>query len=150
MSTFTFDLDTTASPEVAFDYLVDLTSTRDFIDQVEDVRLVSGDPGAKGSVYEVTVGRLLSDQQLTYQLDTVERPRHIEASMHTGSISAVESWTITPSGGGSHLVYAADYDLKGLAKIGSPFASLVMRLQAGGIEKHLRERLDALSGSSNA
>jgi carbon monoxide dehydrogenase subunit G len=109
-----------------FDYLADFRSVAEWDPSiVESVHINGDEPIKVGAIYRVTTKTSVSKVVLEYTTTELERPRRIGLRGENGSMVALDTITIEPSGdGGSTVTYSADIQLKGVRKLVDPLLEL--------------------------
>ena len=142
MSSFHYELTTTASPEAAIAYLSDLTHFPEHVSEISSAE-------RSGDGYTVTLGRFaLPDVEFDYHVAATDTT--VTATGTTHSMDVVDTWTVRPSGSGSEVAYVGSFELKGLTKLGGPMAQVFGQSRAPELAKSLKARLDALPAGESS
>lgn len=114
------------SQERAFGYLSDLEHFAEWDPGVKRSVQVSGDGTAVGSTFDVTVGGVVRDLTLRYEIVALESPERVEVRAENGTLLSVDVMTVEPAGdGGCVVTYDADLSLKGVLGLGNPILGIV-------------------------
>ena len=109
---------TTAAPDKVFPYLVDFRNATEWDSGTESCERVSGD-GGPGTVYRNVSKFAGNTVELEYTVDAVEQPRFVIVGRNDTTTSQ-DTITVTPSEGGSTVVYRADFTFTGPARFAGP------------------------------
>lgn len=130
-------------PAEIWSYLADLRLIAEWDPSVEDVQLISGDPGTVGARYELEVRFLGNRLSLPYVTVTVEPPTHVVFAAETGSVEVRDEARIHPiGGGGSSVTWDAELRLKRARRLFDPLLRLGFNRLGGRAERGLRVRLN--------
>jgi hypothetical protein len=136
---------TVTSPHSAaeiWSYLADLRSIAEWDPSVEEVRLVSGNPGAIGARYQLDVSFLGGGVSLTYVTVTVEPPSRVVFAAETESVTVRDEARIRAlPDGGSTVVWDAELRLK-RARLLDPLLRLAFNRLGSRAARGLSERLN--------
>ena len=131
------------APAEIWDYLADLRSIAEWDPSVEEIQLVSGEPGTVGARYQLEVGFLGSRVSLPYVAVTVERPTRVVFTAETESVVVRDEARIRPlAGGGSSVVWDAQLRLKGARRLLDPLLRLAFSRLGRRAARGLAERLN--------
>lgn len=135
---------TPASPEAAFTYLSDFTSTNDWDPGTVHTTRVHGDGGV-GTVYE-NVSRFLGRKtELRYVVEGYRPNERIALRGENSTVVAHDTISISPAlDGGTQVDYRAEFSFKGLAAMAAPFLRPAFRKLGDEAEQGLRDALDRL------
>ena len=110
----TFTVDSALSPVEAFGLVVDLTNVSAWDEGVTDPRLVSGDAGAVGARYEVTVtGFDGNPTTAVYELTEVDAPNTFTMVGRHPDFQADDTIRFAPTASGCEVTYEAGLVLLG-------------------------------------
>lgn len=144
---------TVTSPHAAaeiWSYLADLRSIAEWDPSVEEIQLVSGDPGTVGARYQLEVRFLRSRISLPYVTVAVESPTRVVFTAETESLTVRdEARILSHADGGSSVVWDAELRLKGARRLLDPLLRLGFSRLGSRAARGLAERLNepALSHS---
>lgn len=114
-------VETDATPEAVFAYLSDFTTTTEWDPGTVVTERVSGD-GGPGTRYRNVSEFRGRKTELEYRVETLEAPSLIVLRGTNKTVEATDRMEISPrAGGGTRVVYRADFTFKGLAKLATPF-----------------------------
>ena len=110
-----------ASPETAFDYVADFTTTAEWDPGILRASRLAGDDPGLGSRYEVV--SLFNGREVTleYENRDHQRPTRLVFAGGNERFESVDTLTFEPAGDGTRIVYAADFSMKGLLRLAEPF-----------------------------
>ena len=138
MATETFVVDSTLSPDDAFDKVIDLSRVAEWDRGIKASRLAEGSTGVLGARYDVTVRGF--DRELTtvvYELTAVDRPRSFSIVGTHADFRSEDSARVEPVGNRCRVIYEARLVLLGEAPpmdedgLGEIFAKAVEIARAG-------------------
>jgi hypothetical protein len=137
---------TVTSPHAAaeiWSYLADLRSIAEWDPSVEEIQLVSGDPGTVGARYQLGVGFLRSRVSLSYVTVTAEPPTRVVFTAETESVMVRDEARMLPlADGGSSVVWDAELRLKGARRLLDPLLQLAFNRLGSRAARGLAERLN--------
>ena len=135
---------TRASPETAFTYLSDFSSTNEWDPGTVRTTRVQGDGGV-GTVYE-NVSRFLGRKtELRYVVEEYQPNERIALRGENSTVVAHDSISILPVlDGVTQVDYRAEFSFKGLAAIVAPFLRPAFRKLGDEAEEGLRAALGRL------
>jgi len=140
---------TVTSPHPAaeiWSYLADLRSIAEWDPSVEEIRLVSGDPGTVGARYHLEVSFLGSRVSLPYVTVTVEPPTRVVFAAETKSVMVRDEARIRPiADRGTSLTWNAELRLKGARGLLDPLLGLAFNRLGSRATRGLGERLNELT-----
>ena len=114
MAAETFVIESTMSPEAAFDQVIDLLQVGEWDRGVRDPRLIDGDPASVGARYEVTVtGFDGQPTTVVYELTAVEPMRSFTMVGTHRDFRAEDSVTFETAADGCRVTYQASLVLVG-------------------------------------
>ena len=138
---------TVTSPHPAVEiwsYLADLRSIAEWDPSVEEIRLLSGEPGTVGARYQLEVGFLRRRVSLPYLTLTAETPTLVVFAAETASVMVRDEARIRPlADGGSSVTWDAELRLKGPRRLLDPLLRIAFnrlgRRAAHGLAERLNE-----------
>ncbi len=142
---------TAAAPAKVFAYLSDFTTTTSWDPgTVQTTRLSGG--GGVGTVYRNVSRFAGKESQVTYVVTDHEAPALFALRGENATVVVHDTMRIEALGGGSRVVYTADFEFKGLmrplAVLGSPCLSRALRKLGNEAEVGLSEALSALPATA--
>jgi uncharacterized protein YndB with AHSA1/START domain len=139
------------APDEVWRYLADLRSVAEWDPSIDDARLVSGEPGAVGSRYEIEASFFGRTVSLPYETVEADPPRRVVFSAETDLVSVRDAADIgLIVDGGSLVTWNAELRLHGPQRIlDLPLRAAFNRIGERG-KRGLAERLaePVLSSSS--
>jgi carbon monoxide dehydrogenase subunit G len=144
--TYTAQLSSSASPDVAFAYLAQFDNTAHWDPGVSDAHAETDGPPALGSVYAVTVELGAGPEVLRYAITDYAPPNRVVLEAEGTKFRSRDELTVEPEGTGSLVSYEARRDLKGLMKVGAPFAGRALRTAGDAAVEGLARELARLAG----
>ena len=135
MAHYKTSVETSMSPEEAFDYMADLRNFSEWDPGVSSSEMVGAGDIGKGSAFDVVA----NGTDLTYVLVEYDRPNRAVAEANTPRLRSYDIIEITPTESGSIVTYDATLELKGVFKLFSP----VLGLMFARIGKQADEGLQA-------
>lgn len=121
MAHFITRVETSLSPEEAFDYMTDLRNFAEWDPGVTSSEKVGAGDVEKGSAFDVVA----SGTNLTYVLVEYDRPKKAIAEANTARLRSYDIIEIEATDGGSVVTYDATLELKGIFKLFSPVLALM-------------------------
>lgn len=120
---YSFTVTTPKPAEEVFDYLADMRNLPEWDPEVAAAWQTGGGEAVRvDAAFRLEVARGYPPRPgIDYQVVELERPSRIVARGVSRVIDGVDTYTIAPEGGGSKVTYASEIDIKGLAKVLSPW-----------------------------
>ncbi len=141
-------VETDAAPEAVFAYLSDFTTTTEWDPGTVVTERVSGD-GGPGTRYRNVSEFRGRKTELEYRMVTLEAPSLIVLQGSNRTVDATDRMEISPrAGGGTRVVYRADFTFKGLAKLATPFLGGPLGKLGDEAQKGMRQALARLATQS--
>lgn len=138
MATATFVVESSLSPEVAFDQMVDLTRVPEWDPGIRGSRLISGEAGSVGTRYDVDItGFDGKPTSAVYELTSVDDNRAFTMVGTHPDFRAEDSVSFESTDGGCRITYVAGLELLGEhppiseTQLAATFPSLVAVAEAG-------------------
>lgn len=143
MSDVKFTVTTKAPPEAVSAYLADARHSVEWVKNLDRVEVVSGEPGAAGTRYEVFVkGGFGSTRSTDYEFTEVTGTR-LRAISRLSNADGHETVELIPvAGGGTEVHYLGELTLHGVSKLATPFVGFLAHQNID--QDALVERLDGL------
>ena len=127
MPTYTAKLVTRASADQAFAYLARFDNTVQWDPGVVSARALSDGPPARGSRFSLTLRLGGGNEDLAYEITEYDPPRRVALIADGRTFVSHDEISVVASGDGSEVTYRAELALKGLRKLGAPFAGRALR-----------------------
>ena len=143
MTTIERTVATTASPERVFAYLLDFRNTTEWDSGTRSCELVSGD-GGPGTAYRNVSHFAGNDVELVYTVESVDEPHTFVIAGRNDSTTSHDTITVTPTDGGSTVVYRADFTFTGLARYAAPLRKPLLDRLGDRTAAQLTSALDRL------
>lgn len=121
MAHYVTRVETSLSPDDAFDYMVDLRNFSEWDPGVSSSEMVGDGAVEKGSSFDVVA----SGTELTYVLVEFDRPNRAVAEANTSRLRSYDIIEVEPTEAGSIVTYDATLELKGIYKLLSPVLALL-------------------------
>ncbi len=132
---------TSKAHEDVFAYMADLRNFAEWDPGVVAVAQVSGEGPGAGSEYAVTVSTGRREMTLRYEVSEFDPPHGLTAVARTGLLTSTDVVSVTPSPGGTDVVYDATLTLRFPLSLGDPILSRVFNRigdkAAAGLERAL-------------
>jgi carbon monoxide dehydrogenase subunit G len=125
--TYTATLVTSASVDQAFAYLAQFDNTVRWDPGVVSARALGDGPPARGSRFSLTLRLGGGNEDLAYEITEYDPPRRVVLIADGSRFVSHDEISVAASGAGSEVTYRAELALKGLMKIGAPFAGRALR-----------------------
>lgn len=133
MAEYTGTVDTTMSPEEAFDYMAEFSHTSEWDPNCETAERTTPDPLGVGSRFDLKFSGIAGKQlELGYEMKEFERPSRFVLEADEDHVRSLDTIEITPKGSGATVTYNAQLELKGAFKLADPI--LGMGLSKAGSE----------------
>ena len=144
MARHVITVQTSLTPEEAFDYMSDMRNFIDWDPGVSSAEMVGDGALEKGSSFDLRA----SGADLRYVLVEFDRPNRVVAEANTPRLRSYDIIEVEPVDGGSKVSYDATIELKGIFKVFSPAMALLFDRIVAKAEAGLREALpDAVKAS---
>jgi carbon monoxide dehydrogenase subunit G len=143
MATYKTAIETSWRPEDAFDYMADVRNFATWDPGVREVRTVPTGEAGGHDAYDVDVRAGRATMTLRYEVAASERPRRVLLRAQTSTVRSIDEIRVEPSGRGSTVTYDAQFELRGVLRVASPFAGLVFRRIGDRAAAGLRRALQA-------
>ena len=128
---------------VVFGYLSDFTTTTEWDPATVQTVRTSGDGGV-GTTYLNTSKFLGRKTDLPYQVVDLRPDECVQLRAENKSLVALDTMTFTTVADGTQVTYAADFKLKGVAKLVTPLLRPAFERLGDNAEKGLRSALQRL------
>lgn len=128
MARYRATIESTMSPEEAFDYLAEFSNARHWDPGIVDAENLTGDHLRPGSRFRL-VSRFLGRRvPLEYQITEFERPARVVLVADEPMIHSIDEIRFVATDQGSRVTYEADLSLKTpLGRLSDPFLALAFR-----------------------
>ena len=124
MARYRTTVESTKSPEEAFDYLAEFSNAREWDPGIVEAANLTADPVGPGSRFRLVSQFLGRRVPLEYRITEFDRPTRVVLAADEASIRSTDEIRFVASDGGSRVTYEADLRLK------VPFAALLDPLLA--------------------
>jgi carbon monoxide dehydrogenase subunit G len=141
MARYTAGLDSNRSPEEAFAYLSDFTTTREWDPSVVEAERVGEGPIAKGTEFRLATLFAGRTTAITYRIVEYDKPRAVSFRGENATVISLDRITFTAIDGGTRVTYDADLRLKGWLRVGDPLIALVLNRLGKNALAGLRARI---------
>ncbi len=120
MASYRTTVDSTWTPERAFEYLADFSSVRHWDPSVVRANRLDDGPVGLGSRFHVVTQFRGREIELDYELIEHDPVRSLVLQADNGRVRSLDRITFEPAGTGCRVTYDADLRLKGLLRLGDP------------------------------
>lgn len=143
MARYRTTVESTKSPEEAFDYLAEFSNARDWDPGIVEAANLTGDSVGPGSRFRL-VSRFLGRRvPLEYRITEFDRPRRVVLAADETSIRSIDEIRFVTTNRGSQITYEADLRLKmPLGRLMDPLLALAFRRIGARAAAGLREALN--------
>lgn len=131
--------------EAVWAFMSDFRHTEEWDPPTQQTVRESGDGGV-GTVYRNRSKFLGREVPITYTVVESDPPHRIRLRGESASMKALDTMTFTSSGTATTLVYEAEFELTGAAKLAQPLMPIGLKRLGDAAEKQIRECLEALPG----
>lgn len=114
------------TPEQTFDYMADFRHVAEWDPSIPEVTLIEGEPGERGTTYEVWLEVLGRKTPLLYTCVEHQRPSRLVFRAETDSVTSTDTITVDRGPTGTTLTYDAQLDLHGVRKLAEPVAEVAL------------------------
>ena len=136
-------VESAASPAVVFAYLSDFTHTEEWDPGTVRTTRRSGDGGV-GTRYDNTSRFLGRETELVYEVEEHEPDHLVALRGENKTVVSRDRMEIAPQGGGSRVLYTADFEFQGAARLLSPLLRPALKKLGDEAEEGLRRALSRL------
>jgi carbon monoxide dehydrogenase subunit G len=144
MARYRTTIESTKSPEEAFDYLAEFSNARDWDPGIVEATNLTADPVGPGSRFRLVARFLGRRVPLEYRITEFERPTRVVLSADDGSVRSTDEIRVAAADGGTRVTYEADLRLKSpVGTLVDPVLALVFRRIGGRAADGLRTALGA-------
>jgi dehydrogenase/reductase SDR family protein 12 len=145
MARYRCTIETALTPEESFDYMARFSNAVSWDPSVVSAEMVTPEPVARGSVFELVVRSLGRDLPFRYEVVEHERPERVVLRAVRGSLVSEDTVTVRAlSVGGSALTYDADLRFSGPLRFVDPLLGVGFRRLGDAAAAGLRRELPAL------
>ena len=144
MARYRTTVESTKTPEEAFDYLADFANAREWDPGVVEGENLTGRPLGKGSRFRL-VSRFAGRRvPLEYQILAFDRPGRVVFQADQTAVRSTDEIRFDAAGDGTAVTYEAELQLKGLVgKLLDPLLGLAFRRIGDRATAGLREALNS-------
>jgi hypothetical protein len=142
MARYRTTIESTLSPEEAFDYLADFANAREWDPGVVEGDRLSGERIGLGSGFRL-VSRFLGRQvPLEYRITTFQRPERVVLEAGQARLHSCDTIVVSATPGVTRVSYDAELRLAGVWRVLDPLLQLAFRSGAGRAAAGLRLALN--------
>jgi len=127
MARYKATVDTPHTPDEAFAYLSDFSTTAEWDPGVLEAERLGDEPIADGSEFRLVAHFLHRKTTLTYSIVEYDPPSAVTFRGENSSVVSLDRITFEPWGGGARITYDADLALKGPVKLADPLLALAFK-----------------------
>ncbi|MDA0353858.1 MAG: SRPBCC family protein [Chloroflexi bacterium] len=113
--------------ERAFVYMADLRNFERWDPGVKAARQASGNGPGPDSTFDVTVGGVLRDIVLRYEMLEYQPPHRVVVRARNRALESLDAIDVRPTEAGSEIVYSAALDFRGVYRPLNPLLALVFK-----------------------
>ena len=126
MARYTATVSSSRSPEVAFDYLAEFSSVREWDPTAVAAENLSGRVG-EGAEFRVVVRFAGRENEFVYTTLEYERPRRLVLRAESPAVVSLDTITVEPDAGATAVTYDARLEPRGAMKLAGPLLTLLFR-----------------------
>lgn len=143
MARYRTTVESTKSPEEAFDYLAEFSNATEWDPGIVEAANLTGDPVGPGSRFRL-VSRFLGRRvPLEYRITQFDRPTRVVLAADESSIRSTDEIRFVATDGGSQVTYEADLRLKTrFGRLLDPLLALAFRRVGARAAAGLRAALN--------
>jgi carbon monoxide dehydrogenase subunit G len=130
-------------------YLSDFTNAEEWDAGTVSCSMLQGDGGV-GTTYANTSKFMGFETELTYELMELEPDRLVVLRGENSTVTSTDHMLVQPAEGGTEVLYTAEFEFKGLARLLEPVLRVPLEKLADNAENSLASalnRLDSTPGS---
>lgn len=143
MARYRTTVESTKSPEEAFDHLTDLSNAKDWDPGVVEATNLTGDPVGPGSRFHLVARFLGRRVPLEYRITEFDRPTRVVFAADEASVRSTDEIRFAATDGGSRVTYEADLQLTTpFGRLLDPLLGLAFRRIGARAAAGLREELN--------
>lgn len=143
MARYVDAIDLDLSPEKAFDYLADFSTTAEWDPGVVAAERLTPGPIGVGTRFRVVVSFLGRTLEFEYEITEYERPRRLVLRGTSESVIATDEIGFLARGSGTRVSYEARLELTGLLRLADPVLQVLFQHIGRLAVRGLRERTAA-------
>lgn len=141
MARYVATVESSLSPEAAFDYLADFSSVTQWDPTAVAAERLSGRVG-EGAEFRVVVRFAGSENEFVYRTLDYQRPNRIVLRAESSTVVSLDTITFAPRADGCSVTYDAKLDPKGALKLAAPVLSLLFRRLGNNAKAGLERELN--------
>jgi carbon monoxide dehydrogenase subunit G len=145
MATFEQMIEVAASPDEAYRYVADFTTVTEWDPGMAESRLVGGEAGSAGAVYDVVALFRGSRVPFRYRIAEAEPGRRLRFEGEGAKARSTDEIVFAPAGDGTRLTYRAELTMKGIYRLAEPFLGGTFDAMGRKAMAGLKTRLDSRS-----
>ncbi|HZM67206.1 MAG TPA: SRPBCC family protein [Nakamurella sp.] len=138
---------TTWDPRSTFEYLSAFEHTAEWDPGTPVCEKQSEGPVAVGSRYHAVAEFRGKRQSIDYVV-TELGDEHIRLRGENKTVLGIDTITVRPSGSGSEVTYKAEFSLKGLAAVATPFVGPLFEKLGDPAAQGMKQKLESLAAAS--
>ncbi len=131
------------NPAAAFEFLSNFENTPQWDPGTPEVEKQTPGPVAVGSKYHAVADFRGKRQPIDYVVTELGADR-IQLRGENKTVISVDTISVRPAATGSEITYHAEFTLKGLVKLATPFVAPLFEKLADPAAKGIKDRLDSL------
>ena len=143
MANYKGTVESSMSPEEAFDYLADFSNAPDWDPNTVSSDLKTPEAFMVGAKYDVVTKFAGRNMDLLYETVELDRPHRVVFSSGNGSTDITDTITFKPTATGTDVTYDANIAPKGFAKVLDPALTLIFKRVGDKAIESLRLKLKA-------
>jgi hypothetical protein len=144
MANYRTTIETTQSPQAAFEYLSDFGNTRHWDPSVARAHKLGDDPVGHGSAFRVVTRFWGREVELEYRITEFEPGRRVVMTAETPRLRSVDEMTFEPmvADCGTRVTYDAELTLNGPYRVADPLLQLAFNRLGDAAAAGLARELD--------
>lgn len=111
------------SPEEAYDYVADFSTSAEWDPGIRSAIQIEGDGIGVGAKYELVAEFMGRPSTLVYETLEADRPGRFVIVGKNARFKGLDVITFAPEGEGTGITYVAEFTMKGLLRFAEPFLS---------------------------
>ncbi len=143
MAHYQASLDASRSPQEAFAYLSDFSTTAEWDPGVVEAERLGEGPIGEGTEFRLLARFLGRETELVYRLTEYDPPTAMTVRGENATVVSLDRITFEPIGDGTRITYDAQLTLKGAMKLADPLLALAFNRVGDRALDGLRQTLAA-------
>jgi carbon monoxide dehydrogenase subunit G len=148
MAHYQASLDASRSPQEAFAYLSDFSTTAEWDPGVVEAERLGDGPVGEGTEFRLLARFLGRETPLVYRMVEYDPPAAMTVRGENASVVSLDRITFEPLSGGTRITYDAKLTLKGAMKLADPLLALAFKRVGDRALEGLRQTLAATEHAS--